>query len=531
MRYSLLALALVSALLLGGCAAQTQLVPSPDATISPSVTPAAQQADALFTDRDLSGSYEEEDCIDILLTGTTASCQGKGVAITAEQDGAVTVTITREGIYRLSGTLDNGTILVDGDKEDKIQLVLDNAQVTSRTGAALYVRTADKVFVTLAPGSSNTLANGGSFEAIDDSNIDGAVFSKEDLTLNGTGTLAVVSPGGHGVVSKDDLVVTGGIYTIQAQGHGLQAKEGLAVAGGSLTVTAGEDGLHSGGDLTVQEGSFTLQCGDDGIHADGALLVLGGTIDITESCEGLEGQTVTMAGGVVSVAASDDGVNASNGSDSFGPQSDCRLEISGGVLTVSAGGDGLDSNGDLAVTGGQVYISAPDRGNGALDYSGEAVITGGTVIAAGSSAMACNFGSGSAQVSMMVTVDPQQAGSQITLADAQGKVLAQWTALQGYDNLVVSAPGLAVGETYTLTAGSTTTQLTPDTLIYGSGSGFGGMGGSRPFDMGGQQPDKGNRPQGMAPGQRPDRQPDGTAGPTPPKPAPDAPTGEAGEAA
>ena len=106
--------------------------------------------------------------------------------------------------------------------------MLDGADIHSETSAAIYVRQADKIFLTMATGSVNTLSNGGTFTAIDENNIDAVVFSKEDLTLNGNGTMTIESSAGHGVVSKDDLVLTSGTYEITASSHGLLGRTAFA---------------------------------------------------------------------------------------------------------------------------------------------------------------------------------------------------------------------------------------------------------------------------------------------------------------
>ena len=235
---------------------------------------------SLFTKRDSKTDYDE--AVTIQLSGDSVSCDSDAVSI----EGG-TVTITGEGAYILSGTLEDGMVIVDVEKSQKVQLVLDNASITSATSAALYVRQADKVFVTLAEGTENTLANGGEFVAIDDNDIDAALFSKDDLTLNGAGSLTVSSPAGHGIVSKDDLAVTGGSYAIEAASHGLSGKDSVRILNGSFTITAGKDGIHSENDdadkgfVAIADGSFTITAEGDGISASGYLQIDGGTFSVT----------------------------------------------------------------------------------------------------------------------------------------------------------------------------------------------------------------------------------------------------------
>ena len=168
----------------------------------------------MFTDRDREIGYDENESVKITLNGDSAQSSDNSVSISGS-----TVTIKSEGTYILSGQINNGMVCVEAQDADKIQLVLDNANITNSSSAAIYVKTADKVFITTAKDSQNTLSSKGEFKAIDENNIDSAVFSKEDLTLNGAGTLNINCDCGHGVVSKDDLVVTCGSYNITAASH------------------------------------------------------------------------------------------------------------------------------------------------------------------------------------------------------------------------------------------------------------------------------------------------------------------------
>ena len=147
--------------------------------------------------------------ISIQLNGDSVSSSSNSVKISG-----TTVTITEAATYILSGTLNDGMIIVDAADNAKLQLVLNGVNINSETSAPLYILEGNEVCVTLAEDTENTLTNGGTFTPIDDNNIDAAIFSKQDLTLNGSGSLTVASPAGHGIVSKDDLVITGGTYTV-----------------------------------------------------------------------------------------------------------------------------------------------------------------------------------------------------------------------------------------------------------------------------------------------------------------------------
>lgn len=510
-------------------------------------------ADDMFTDRDKEVGYDEDTATAITLSDDASSCDSSSVTISNN-----TITITDEGTYLLTGSLSDGQVIVDAD-DKKVQLVLDSVNINCDTSAALYVKAADKVFVTLASDSENSLSNTSDFVAIDDNNIDAVIFSKDDLTLNGSGTLTVTAKYGHGIVSKDDLVITSGTYQITAAKHALSGKDSVRIADGVLTLDAGTDGIHSentdndakgfiyiaNGDISitadsdgfdaeetlqVDGGNIEVAAGDDGLHADGDLIITDGTINVTKSYEGLEGMTVTVEDGNISVVSSDDGINAAgdgtseessqsgtppekpDGSDSTedrpeppsgfdkndnssansnsdsnsdskpadlpdgnggpgggngGPGGGMEeatdynlIQISGGKIYINANGDGIDSNGNLTVTGGEIYVDGPTSGgDGALDCSGTALISGGTVIAVGSSGMAENFDSSSAQGSMITTVSDSMITGDITLTDSEGNTIVSYSPSKEYSSVAISCADLKEGETYTLVAGDTSTSV------------------------------------------------------------------------
>ena len=606
----------------------------------------------MFTNRDKEIGYDEESAIAINLSDGASTADSDSVVIDGD-----TITITEEGTYILSGSLTNGQIVVEAENA-KVQLVLDNADISCETSAAIYVKDADKVFITTTDGSTNTVCTSGEFEAIDDNNIDAAIFSKSDLTLNGAGSLEVTCENGHGIVSKDDLVITSGEYVVDAGKHALSGKDSVRIAGGTFDLTADKDGIHSentdeeekgfvyiengsftitsdgdgidasyvveivdgsfditagggyengevhtdndmmggfgnmggqmpdgstgegnapsgmtppdgstgegnapsgmtppdgstgegnapsgttspdgnsgtygttttsatasstdtaetsdsdsststkgikadgalqilGGDyninsaddafhtnstLEIRDGNMEIATGDDGMHADDALVISDGDINITESYEGIEGLTITIDGGNISIVSSDDGLNAAGGADSsgfggmgtdmFASNDDIWIEINGGYLYVLAGGDGVDSNGNLTINGGEVYIDGPsDGGNSAIDYGDNAAayINGGTVVAVGSSDMVEAFDASSEQAVMSVSVSAGSAGDEIKLLDSDGNELISFTAAKTYDAVIISTADLAQGETYTLVTGDNETTVEMTSSVY-----------------------------------------------------------------
>lgn len=379
------AAALLCALLVfSGCGAQASQGAS-------SRTDAAQASSmetaGLFSDRDLAGTYDESEAVAIQLNGDSASCDSDSVSI----DGS-TVTITAEGIYLLSGTLADGQIIVNASDADKIQLVLNGADITSGNSAAIYILNADKVFVTLADETENTLSNGGEYTAIDENNIDAVIFAKTDLTLNGTGSLTIHAQAGHGVVSKDDLVIAGGDYTITAASHGLSGKDGIAIAGGTFAITSGKDGIHaensedtSLGRLYIADGSLSIMSQGDAISAQGSLQIDGGTFDLYAG-EGSAGVEMTgsddfapmeggqRGGGTDQPAAADAQTEADSVSQK-GIKGEGSYIINSGTFTIDSADDCLHAGGDMTIAGGNLTLSS---GDDAIHCDAALTIQGGT---------------------------------------------------------------------------------------------------------------------------------------------------------
>ncbi len=324
-------------------------------------------ADDLFSKRDLK---QEADL-------SEASC------ITAE-DGQ-TIRITSEGVYVLSGTASNCTVRIEADKEAKIQLVLDGVNITNSDFPAICVVSADKVFVTTTEGSENTLTVTGTFQADGETNTDAAIYSKEDLVLNGKGTLTVTSAKGNGITSKDDLKITGGTLNVTAALDALEANDSIVIYDGNITVSSKKDVLHAENDdddslgyIWIGGGTLNVTASDDAIHGTSFVQIDGGTITVS-GAEGIEGTYIQVNGGEITVTGTDDGLNGANKSSAY----ETAVEIAGGTLNVTVGQgdtDAIDSNGNLYVTGGTISITSQMS---SFDYDGTATYTGGTIVVNG----------------------------------------------------------------------------------------------------------------------------------------------------
>lgn len=283
----LLSAALVAGM--AGCSTPTTASQQEQAAESSAATE-VEGLDLTFTDRDRDPSYDEASATRIVLDGETIAVEGTGAAAEGS-----TVTVSADGTYIVSGSLSDGQILVDLPGEnDKAQIVLDGATIHNESGPALYVRQADKVFVTLADGSTNALSDGATYDPTDDGNDPkAALYSKDDLVINGSGALEVTGSYYHGIASTNDLKVTGGRIAVTSVQDAFHGKDCIKIGGGEIAVNAGDDAFHS-------EELFYIEAG---------------TVNVEACVEGYEAEKVIISGGDSTIVASDDGVNAALAED------------------------------------------------------------------------------------------------------------------------------------------------------------------------------------------------------------------------
>lgn len=328
----------------------------------------------MFTERDMEQTYEEEESVEISLLGQEASCD----LDTVEIDGS-NVTITEEGTYILSGTLDDGMIIVDSENS-KIQLVLNGVEINSMESAAIYIKEADKVFLTTADGSENILSNGGTYTEIDENSIDAVIFSKADLTLNGSGSLKITAEEGHGIVSKDDLVLTGGNYEITAASHGLSGKDSIRIADGNYSIVSGKDGIHAEnaddetlGFVYLADGQFSIDADGDGISAENWIQVEGGSYEIISGQGSENASEKNQDFGAWDFQQQEEEENTVS---TKGIKAGLGLTINGGSYKINSEDDSLHSNENVNICGGEFELASGDDG---IHGDGAVVIWDGTV--------------------------------------------------------------------------------------------------------------------------------------------------------
>ncbi|MCU0521726.1 MAG: carbohydrate-binding domain-containing protein, partial [Anaerolineae bacterium] len=387
--------------------AEPKTVPTTDVTLSP--IEVEYDADD-GRPNGLDTSADSAITATIELDGDTIDVEGAGVIVDAVDHDGARVTITAAGTYAINGALDDGQIVVDAGDEDVIVLVLNGAQISCSTGAPITIVNAEKAIITLASGTENSVTDGDAFvleEGSDEPNA--AIFSHDDLTINGSGALTVNATYHAGIVSKDDLKITGGTLTVNALNDGIKGRDSLVIKAGTVTVNAGGDGLEASNDeetekgtIVIEDGTLSITAGLDGIQAETRLQVDGGILTITsgggsangsdhsgwgvwgrsgngedagatDSAKGLKaGQDVTITDGNITIDASDDAIH-SNGSVTIsagnlllasgddGVHADATLTIDGGSLTITQSYEGIESA-MITINDGDVHIVASDDG-------------------------------------------------------------------------------------------------------------------------------------------------------------------------
>lgn len=413
-----------------------------------------------FTANDLNSEWDTTGATVITLNGDKAKISGKGAYFYNGN-----LVIRNGGKYILSGNLADGSVIVKSHKNSKIWLLLDGVKLSCSDDACLRVDKADKVFLTLAEGSENSMASGTKYSdvAVADKT-GGVIYAHDDLTINGSGSLTLYGAYKHGIDANDELVITGG----------------------KVSITAVQDAIHVNDGFCFRSGELIIAAGDDGIHSETSLYIESGSIEILSCYEGLEAVTIDIAGGDILIYPEDDGLNANgkriNAFSMGGPaetqmstiaentsDEETWVHISGGSLTIinesGSDADGIDSNGDILISGGSIRVSLVNRNtNSALDYGSESggtcVINGGEIIACGSYSMAEGFENSSEQCSILYNLhDGVNAGTEVLLEDTDGNVLLSYEVPCSFSSVVFSCPEMQLGETYLVVIGDSEDEI------------------------------------------------------------------------
>lgn len=370
------AVLLAGGLLLTGCGSTAQSDDSSSGGTGSTVTASADNtakssAEAItgqYEEEDTNAAYDESSAVKITLKGSSAETTGEGVKVADNS-----VTITRAGTYVLSGEY-TGSILVQAKDTDLVRLVLNGVTITGDTNAAIYAASADKVIVTVAAGTRNSLSDAKNYTYTDKANEepDATLFSKVDLSVNGSGSLQVTANYKNGIGTKDDLVLSGVTLQVTASGDALRGRDSISIIDGNYTLQAGSDGLQANNDedadkgwVYIKDGKFVITADGDGIQAETVLALMAGTYEIetggghgagvaddSASYKGLKsGTDLYIAAGTYELDTLDDAVHAN-----------LNMDLSGGEFTVATGDDGFHADNDMQVNAENINITASFEG-------------------------------------------------------------------------------------------------------------------------------------------------------------------------
>ena len=449
------------------------------------------------------GSTVEEEAAEIILNSGETNVSANGASF---ENG--TLMITKAGTYVLSGTLDEGAIVVNTEDTETVKLIFNGVSITnSKTSPITVINAQKRVTIHIQKNSVNKIVDSAKNKN-GEYGEDAAIYSKEDLRFTGAGTLAIESKYDKGIVSKDDLEIKNGNIIVKSAGDCLSGKDSVTITGGTLDLTTDADGIDSGnnetlgkGVVTIDAGDITISAGDDGIHAEQLLHINGGNITITKSYEGIEGIQIYINEGNTVINASDDGANANGGSGMMGPGGggfpggggggsrpgrpksssgtqtaatdtttdvtkdiESKLVVSGGYLEISTPSgdtDGIDSNGTIEISGGTVFVkSKASMGGmaGSIDCENGLSVTGGNVIALGG---ICETPEGSSTNYTVTFNRTTLKAGKYLVTDAEGKELLSFELDASYSGGWISLEAFVRSGKYELSCnGSRVASLT-----------------------------------------------------------------------
>lgn len=261
----------------------------------------------------VSVDYSEENII--RFSNDSITYEGSGATVSEN-----IITITSEGRYILTGSIDNGRVIVDATDDAKVELVFAEVSITCDNNSPVVVKNADKVRIILADDTENYVCDGPEYELDENDDITpkSAIYSKCDLVITGNGTLYVDGKYNNGIASTDDLIITNGTICVEAVNNGLKGKDSVRIKDGNITITSDDDGIKSDNDedsekgyVYIENGNIKIAATGDGINADKLIKIENGKIEITESDEGIEAQNIIINDGDISIYSNDDGINVS----------------------------------------------------------------------------------------------------------------------------------------------------------------------------------------------------------------------------
>ena len=330
------------------------------------------EIDPDYTDDELDYDYDEAEVVAITLNGDNISCKSSDVKIEGS-----TITIQKAGTYLLSGTLTDGNIIVDSDDKENVRLIFNGVEISNSTTTPLYIKNAEKTIVTLVDGTENTLSDGENYILDDESNNDpnGTIFSKDDLVINGLGSLTINANYNHGIQSKNLLKIISGNIDIISNGDSIIGKDGVIVKEAVINIESQEDGIkatkveENKGYIYLDNPEITIKAKKDGIQAVTCLYVKDGKYNIETgetnensqsnsdtstdySRKGMKaGVDITIENGEYTIDSEDDGIHSNN-----------SITVNAGTVNIASKDDGVHADTELTINNGDIKVSESDEG-------------------------------------------------------------------------------------------------------------------------------------------------------------------------
>ncbi len=330
------------------------------------------EIDPDYTADELDYDYDEAEVVAITLNGDNISCKSSDVNI----DGS-TITIQKAGTYLLSGTLTAGNIIVDSDDKENVRLIFNGVEISNSTTTPLYIKNAEKTIVTLVDGTENTLSDGENYILDDESNNEpnGTIFSKDDLVINGLGSLTINANYNHGIQSKNLLKIISGNIDIISNGDSIIGKDGVIVKEAVINIESQEDGIkatkveENKGYIYLDNPEITIKAKKDGIQAVTCLYVKDGKYNIETgetnensqsnsdtstdySRKGMKaGVDITIENGEYTIDSEDDGIHSNN-----------SITVNAGTVNIASKDDGVHADTELTINNGDIKVSESDEG-------------------------------------------------------------------------------------------------------------------------------------------------------------------------
>ena len=403
------------------------------------------------------------------------------------------ILISEAGTYYISGTLENGQIIIDADNSSDIQLILNDVSINSNYSAAIYVSQASNLNITTNSDSELTVnANISS----SDNTIDGVIFSKSDLTFDGSATLTIKSEYIHGIVGKDDIEFLDGSYEIEVGKDGIQANDSVSIIDSTMNILVSNDGIQVKNDENTDKGyvylensNIILNTGEDGISASNYVEVISGEYTIDSNLDGIQADSyinivdgsfdITTGGGyqgVLNIITVGEGSGGSISetdklTDSMKAIKGNDITVIDGEIVISSYEDGFNADNDILINGGNILINAGDE---AITAKNSLIINNGVINIEngyeGLEAVDITINGGDTTINVLDDgINGGESYSLVTIAGGDLKVTSQGDGLDSNGDMIISGGNIILDVSAIYTGGDGNVDVS-GTLTYTGGT-------------------------------------------------------------